>query len=914
MSETRAVSVAELRSVVTDPSELKKGTEIADRGGLAHLARHGNKLFADAAGSGAAPYKTQIVFGDGKLTGRCSCMAARSRPYCKHAAALLVAWARTPDAFAMAEGPPASAQPKASKVKTGKVDSRDLQAKGVAQAATVLVELWQSGVHALAADRANQVSELAASLRELGLRRLSARTLSLGQVLQQATRRDGEFSVETYASLVADMWLTVRKLEKHIAGEALAAEHVETLIGKTWTKKDRVPIDSLDLIEVAFQRHTTPDNFVVRESRLLDVRSGSHFSEKQILPAMIAKRTPLNPSHAGFVLKNATGSVFPSFAPRRLDLDEGSTKVRLDSTWLQKALAQALPSVTAAIAALAERRRDVFAPPWVPILLRVECVVASQGRIQLVDAEGGAVDVTRTGAQEAALMEILAGVEAQAIVGDLALEGAVPCVFPLAVIGNKEGVLGLFPVEGVEAGVARGDDDATNRLSDSTRTGISNAAVLLSEIRDDLAARMADGASAVTAHAVAPLASRLDELSLGKQAEALTSAAATPDVTDRLDAVVKLYHVLGIAQTRLVGAANIDRAALVRLPTMPSVAVQRPAKLLDPPAARAAETRGELGAYERLYHVSTYYTAADPEPLLRATDSLWADGTTTDFVLRAAAKRPSLAIEMAEETVFAQAGRGRLKQCTMRVAKLTALKILAGAKSARAKQILTKLAEISIDASLSPHVTRILKGPLLTESELQTHISAIGTASAQADRRKAIEILTKHAAVEAIPAIRTALSDRTTAVRKAAALGLAALGDVQSLGVFLGWISAETFDDTLLGVQALGTLGDIRAVGALVSCLERGRSTAAARDSLALLGPAALTPLLDLSLSSPKTSRRAITEVARRCFIESIADAAVAWVQMAPNAEARNQRVPLALDQCGINSEVRQAIDEQLAR
>ena len=108
MSDVRPVLVAELRQLVTDPAELTKGTEVADRGGLTHLSRHENKLFADAAGSGPSPYKTQLLFADAKLTGRCSCMAARTRPFCKHAAALLVSWARTPEAFVVAEAPPAS--------------------------------------------------------------------------------------------------------------------------------------------------------------------------------------------------------------------------------------------------------------------------------------------------------------------------------------------------------------------------------------------------------------------------------------------------------------------------------------------------------------------------------------------------------------------------------------------------------------------------------------------------------------------------------------------------------------------------------------------------------------------------------------------------------------------------------------
>jgi hypothetical protein len=227
MSEVRHIPVGDLRLVVTDPAELAKGTRVVDTGGITHIARHENKLFADAAGSGASPYKVQIVFGDaGKITGRCSCMASRSRPYCKHAAALLVAWARSPEAFAMAEAPP-QAPPgerpaRSAAVKKGKVDASALRKMGIDQAFTLLSELWQTGVATLAEDRAPQVRDLAASLRELGLRRLSARTLELAALLGLAARRDGSFSADAYAELFSDMWLTVRKLDKHLASPSRA--------------------------------------------------------------------------------------------------------------------------------------------------------------------------------------------------------------------------------------------------------------------------------------------------------------------------------------------------------------------------------------------------------------------------------------------------------------------------------------------------------------------------------------------------------------------------------------------------------------------------------------------------------------------------------------------------------------------
>ena len=119
-------------------------------------------------------------------------MAARSRPFCKHAAALLVSWARAPDSFAVAETAPVplAGDAKKREVKKGKVDSKDLMARGVDQAATLVRELAVAGVRALAVDRVEQVRALGEALREAKLRRVSARTLELARHLQTSVEAE----------------------------------------------------------------------------------------------------------------------------------------------------------------------------------------------------------------------------------------------------------------------------------------------------------------------------------------------------------------------------------------------------------------------------------------------------------------------------------------------------------------------------------------------------------------------------------------------------------------------------------------------------------------------------------------------------------------------------------------------------
>src|SRR5690349_15055660 len=201
MSDIPALPVAQLRLVITDPQELAKGVTIADKAGIKHLARHANKLFAEAEGSGSSPYKTQIVHDEKGWRGRCSCMAARSRPFCKHAAALLVAWQRNPDAFAVADAAPAG-DAKKKRVKTGKVDAKDLMGRGVEQVLTLVRELAVAGAASIADDRAAQVRALGENLREHRLRRLSAKTIALADQLEAARSRGDAFDELAYTELI----------------------------------------------------------------------------------------------------------------------------------------------------------------------------------------------------------------------------------------------------------------------------------------------------------------------------------------------------------------------------------------------------------------------------------------------------------------------------------------------------------------------------------------------------------------------------------------------------------------------------------------------------------------------------------------------------------------------------------------
>jgi hypothetical protein len=109
------------------------------------------------------------------------------------------------------------------------------------------------------------------------------------------------------------------------------------------------------------------------------------------LPAFLAKRTEARSSYFGRVLGDPEARAYPGFAPRRLELENTGTLRALDAAALQAIVDKALPNVSAAVAALQERKKDVFAPDAVPIAVCVDRLYAGAGRTQLVDANGAAL-------------------------------------------------------------------------------------------------------------------------------------------------------------------------------------------------------------------------------------------------------------------------------------------------------------------------------------------------------------------------------------------------------------------------------------------------------------------------------------------------------------------------------------------
>jgi HEAT repeat protein len=874
-TSVKPIGVGELRGVVVDTDELQKGTRIFDEHGLLNLARHANKLFCEAKGSGPSPYRVSLAFGDGALDvkAKCTCPAARSRSFCKHAAALLVAWARAPEAFVVSDAPPAGAPGEAAKkaVKRGAAAASDLMRQGVEQIATLVRDLGVAGVAAMGDDRAPMVQTLGENLREYKLRRLSAKTLDLAKLLAAGAARRGSLPALAYTDLLADLLLTSRKLEKHLGagedGEPLDDRHVEELVGKTWQKADRKPIAGLDLVEYAYLSRVTSDEFVIRESRFFDLASGAHYSEKQIVPGFLAKRTDPKPSRGGAVLAGVRGSIYPGYPPTRLDVTDLGDKRAIEHAALARLVDKALPDVGSALAALQEHRRDVFAPDLLPVALRVDTLFARKGRVQAVDAKGHALHLPEDRALEDRLGATLGGARLGALIGDLGIDAALPTLWPMAAV--IEGPLGLelrplTAPAGAAARAAGPEAGSAAWAAVARAAGASGAAITLAEVREELADAFVVGLAALGARVAGPLEARLRDLGLEKQAALLRSIAERPSAEAKLDDFVKLYQVLGIALVRLAGATEVDRATMERVPTYDSVYVARPSRWLDPREIAAARAAGAIDRYEAAVHYARYYESLPPAELSASIYPTWADGSAAPYVVRAFAGRREEGLRAAQRALAGKRGR---------VAKITALRVLGAVGGLEAERVLHEvatrerdiglrgLAADAIDAielrTLGAEAVQRRRAPTLAKVAEATQLLA--SASTKDVREAAVHALVQLGHLSAVPALRQAfLADAAQDVRREAALALALLGDTEMVDTLVGMLSRrhENEREAKIAADALGQLGDARGLRELLAAYAEGYKPAVVAEALRAMGPVAIEPLLELIEAEPAIADR----------------------------------------------------------
>lgn len=895
---TRTLSMSDLRALI-DPSELSKGQVIVDQRQLDHLARTADKLHAEARGSGSAPYRVSVTFGErDQLRGRCSCRAAWNRPWCKHSAALMLAWCKTPEAFAAfevpereephrkgagprvrkaqgTEGDPQPAgeaspehappRPRTRPAASARPDALALMRTGAEHVATLVRELAVTGVGTLTPERIGQIETLAHNLRQLQLRRLSARALSLAELLRSTDALDPM----RLASLATDMLLTAARITAHCDGKTLEDRYVEELVGKTWLKKDRRPVQGLSLVEHAYARYQTADDYRVCESRMIDLETGEHYTERQILPPHIAKSTAPKASYARKVLEGAHGGIFPGFPPWRLYLEGHARERALAPADLERLLLHARPIATA-VEGFQEHRKDVFAPDRLPVLVRARGLVARGGRLRVVDEAGASLHLRHTAGLDDRMADALEERTLHAVIGELDLHHAIPTLWATSLlVRDGAGTLHLRPV-----GTPRKRDRPPRPrpwAEVAREAGLSPAAVSLGEIREQLAGMMVAGLAGMHARAVEPLVQQLVRLRLAKPAELLERIAAQPDPSQRVGELAKLFGVLGVALVRLASAPTVALDELVSVPTHASVYI--PAPQGEPSSAQvlAARLRGELSRYEAAVHERRIYGALSTERM--ASDlAVLADGGATPYVIDAIGRDPARAVAVAESILSLPLGT---------VAMRTAFALLVRAASPEAELLLKafsgrrrqpgrthgqRVVHMADDALLELQRGRPRPSPLAEAR--RDHLAQrleplLGQARSDRDatvREQACEALAHLGAQAAIPDLRTILrSDKSRDVRQQAAIALGMLGDVRVVEELVATMldrSPGNEGMARAACRGIGYLGDSRTLPALMDLYRAGGTPSVVAEAWLGFGVLALDPIADMIDIDPALAKR----------------------------------------------------------
>jgi hypothetical protein len=889
----RTLSISDVRAVI-DAGELKKGQAILDQRGLAHLARTADKLYAEARGSGSAPYRVSVAFGDrGQLKGGCSCRAAWSRPFCKHSAALLLAWSKTPEAFVATEVPREdesrgqAAGPRARKgvngdaeagapgdtgprkrsraAATPKPDGLALMRTGAERVSTLVRELAITGVGTITGERLAQLEELSQNLRQLQLRRLSARTLDLALSLKQPAAVDAM----RHASLLADMLLTAAKITAHCDGKTLEDRYVEELIGKTWLKKDRRPVQGLRLVEYAYARYETPDGFRVCESRMLDLESGEHYTERQILPLHIAKTTTPKPSYAGRVLDGAHGGIFPGFPPWRLYLEGQAQQRELVADDLRRMLDHGRPIATA-VASFQEHRKDVFAPERLPALVKAQGLVAQGGRLRVFDEAGASLHLRHTAGLDDRLADALDGRTLHAVLGELELHHAIPTLRAVALlVHDRSGPAPVLHLRPVGAPRKRDKPPKPRPWAEVARdAGLSYAAVSLGEVREELAGLLLAGLAGLHARAAEPLVQRLSQLKLQKPAELLAQIVAEPDPAQRVGEYVKLFQVLGVALVRLSSAPTLAREGLVPVPTHASILIPAPQGEPSPGEVMAARIRGDMSQYEAAVHYHRHYGSLSIERM--ATDlAVLADGGAMPYVVDALAQDPARAMAVAERilsvplgTVALRTAFALLVRTGMPEAELL-LKAFAGRRRQAGRQHGQRMVHLADDALVELQRGRPRLSPLAESrrehlaEKLEPLVSQARSDHDATTRALACEALANLGAQAAIPELRAIFrTDKSKEVRRQAAISLGMLGDVRVVEELLALLRGGDESMARAACRALGCLGDSRTLPTLMALYREGFTPSVVSEAWLGFGVLVLDPIADMIDAEPALTKR----------------------------------------------------------
>jgi hypothetical protein len=412
-------------------ADYDNGEAYFQQGKVADTWQTETSLHASVAGSGQRPYRVSVTAEGDKLTPKCTCPAHRRRPFCKHVAAVLVAWVRAPGRFVAGEAPPAAPQPKpqsqARRSPKAKLDRRQVQLEGLAKVEALLMELTNYGLLSLSEAQVARVADLAHTAESHKLRRLARLVTRLGLMLETARTSQGQVDEAAYAELLSDAWLTTQATRRALEDPQADPTTLEELVGKTWREKDLDRLEGVRLLELAYETVELDTGFTVDTSYLLSLDDGALYTEKQIVPTRL-KNQARKPSYTG-LLAGAIG-LYPGPEPRRIKLIEMASEAPLaDADW-QQALAHAEQSVAALFQRCQATTANPLATPEAYALFAPAQILVDGPAVSLLDGEGQAIPLTEGGR----VVGHLTRQPIAAVFGQLALTAGALQLAPLGLI------------------------------------------------------------------------------------------------------------------------------------------------------------------------------------------------------------------------------------------------------------------------------------------------------------------------------------------------------------------------------------------------------------------------------------------------------------------------------------------------
>lgn len=717
------------------------------------------------------------------------------RQVCPHAAALLLTWAATPQRFA-AEPLEATLQ----------------------RLETLVTRVLDEG---LAEGRDRIAAELTLTGEQLWGHKVTRLSRCVAALARRMAYRKVAPSGVSYARAIADIHRQCRKILAHYAGDPLPAGAAAALLGLE--PDDRAGPLVIELVEYAFDDGMEADDRVFRESRCVDLQSGRHLAERQTVPVLHCLDLPPLVPRDG--VRAGRAQMIPGYAPMSVEIED-PTEAELEHAAIEKLLAACLPGVPAALEAYQKAQSDPFAPEALPVAIRIDAIVAHQGRFAAATGKDGVLVSQRTIGQ--VRTHALAG-QVLAILGEIAVESALIVLDAKALVLSADGVLRLVRLKPF---AAENEMDAVDRWSATAKAvGIRPAALHLGALRGQVADAAATGLGTAAA---AKWAATLQRFGMKKAADLATAIAelvpeVRPTTVDpiRVERWVELLRVVEHALVRASASVEVE----------PQLAVSALAEVPAPAFVSVADT-------------------VSVEALASRFD-LWADCRERPHVVARLSERPDLAIPAAKDAIAAWRGRSVLD---------TALAILEAADPAAVGEI---------------PVPTWTTDPLVPKRTGAARLEEFRRRGAPAeDRNRDVKLLDALASVRdprrfpsaraacireigesgdrrGIPCIRQAWREgRADEIVEAAVVALAALGDTS----VLPWIDAEIdAGQRRIAVEAAGRLGELRLAQAVVRTWST-RADDLAQRAIAGFGLTILPLLIQTATDAPRPERFGVFE------------------------------------------------------